>query len=317
MNHRRLTIPAAVVGCLGIALAPAFAEASTSSQTTAKHATAGLAASPLKTAHYTFDSPLSKSVFHKSAVAHSATSPATDSGPNPDLGIGVGGLAVSSHDIEVFVTVGGLTTGTGTVTLDWGDDSTQYTDTITGSTSNGGLQEIPVPIHDYSALDVYTLTASVTDNDGDAASNKVDADTGSDFTPFGPQRILDSRKDEGFAGPLGANDTASLQVVGAKDAAGDEVPKGVTAVVLNATVTESTSNSYLTVYGDEEVNGEAQENPGTSNLNYGTGEVIPNSVFLVPSSVEDTANDSYDSALYLGGNGTAQVILDMFGIFAL
>ena len=309
MNHRRLTIPAAVVGCLGIALAPAFAEASTSSQTTANHATAG-GASLLKTAHYTFGSPLSKSVFHKSAVAHAATSPATGSGPNPELAVGVAGLASSSHGIEVIVFLGGLTSGTGTVTVDWGDNSTDYTTTVTGSTADGGYQELDdIPAHDYASLNQYPISVSVTDGEGDTATNASNADTGSDFTPFGPTRILDSRKDEGFDGPVGANDTASLKVVGAQDAAGDTVPDDVTAVVLNVTVTESTSNGYLTVYGDDDVNGYEQDNPGTSNLNFHANQNVANLV-TVPVGNNGLV-DFYNGAT----KGSTQVIADIAGYY--
>ena len=310
MNHRRLTIPMAVVGCLGIALAPALAEASTSSQTTAKHATAGSAASLLKTKHFTFESPLSKSVFHKTAVKHAADAPATDSGPNPDLAIGIDGLASSSHGIEVVVYLDGLTSGTGTVTIDWGDNSTDYTTTVAGSPDGGGFTALEeIPAHDYSALGVYPITASVTDGDGDTATNSSNADTGSDFTPFGPTRILDTRKDEGIDGAIGANDTASLKVVGAQDAAGDKVPAGVTAVVLNVTVTESTSNGYLTVYGDDDVNGDAQENPGTSNLNFRTGENVANLV-TVPVGTNGLV-DFYNGA----GKGSTQVLADIAGYY--
>jgi hypothetical protein len=310
VNHRRLTIPAAVVGCLGIALAPAFAEASTSSQSTAKHSTIGSALSPLKSGRYTFDSPLSKSVFHKTVAAHAATATAGTTGPNPDLAVAVEGDAVSSHGIEAEVVIGGLTTGTGTVTLSWGDGSTSYTDTVTGSTADGGVVPITdIPVHSYAALGTYALDVSVTDGAGDTATNAVNATTGSDFTPFGPARILDTRKDQGADGPVGPNKTAQLKVVGAQDAAGDTVPAGITAVVLNVTVTEEAGNGYLTVYGDDDANGDAQSNPGTSNLNFRTGQNIANLV-TVPVGTDGTVDFFNGSS-----KGSTQVLADIAGYY--
>jgi hypothetical protein len=308
VNHRRLTIPAAVVGCLGIALAPAFAEASTSSQTAAKQSAVSSALSPLKSGRYTFDSPLSKSVFHKTVAAHAATATAGTTGPNPDLAVGLAGDAISSHGMEVIVLVEGLTSGTGTLTFSWGDGSTNYTATVTGSTADGGVQEVDVPDHTYSALGTYTLDATVTDGDGDTAENAVNATTGSDFVPFGPQRILNTRKDVGANGPVGANKTAQLQVVGAQDAAGDTVPAGITAVVLNVTVTEETANGYLTVYGDDDVNGYTQANPGTSNLNFRAGQNIANLV-TVPVGTDGRVD------FFNGAKGSTQVLADIAGYY--
>jgi len=309
VSHRRLTIPAAVVGCLGIALAPAFAEASTSSQTTVKHLTAGDDASLLKSGRHTFESPLSKSVFHKTAVAHAATATTPAAGSNPDLEIAMVGGAISSHGMEVIVLVEGLTTGTGTVTLSWGDGSTDYTDTLTGSTANDGIQEVDVPDHTYSALGEYTITASVNDGDGDSASNSAVTATGSDFVPFGPTRVLDTRKNLGADGPVGSDETAQLKVVGAKDSAGDTVPADVTAVVLNVTVTESTANGYLTVYGDDDLGGNAQENPGTSNLNFQKGENVANLVTVPVGSNGEV--DFFNGS----SKGSTQVIADIAGYY--
>jgi hypothetical protein len=298
-----------VVGCLGIALAPALAEASTSSQATAKHSTVAGAASLLASGRYTFDSPLSKSVFHKAVAAHAATATTAATGPNPDLAAGVAGDAVSSHGIEPIVFVGGLTSGTGTVTLNWGD-GTSYTGTVTGSTVNGGDQAVDIPTHTYAELGTYELEVTVSDGAGDSATNASDATTGSDFTPFGPARILNTRDNEGAVGPVGPNKTARLKVVGAVDPTNKAVvPAGVTAVVLNVTITEPTANGYLTVYGDDDVNGDAQGNPGTSSLNFRTGENVANLV-TVPVG-RDGIVDFFNGS----SKGSTQVLADIAGYY--
>ncbi len=64
---------------------------------------------------------------------------------------------------------------------------------------------------------------------------------GSSFTSAGPTRIMDTRYGTGVARrPVGAGASLSLQVTGTNG-----VPaSGVTAVVLNVTVTGPTANSY-------------------------------------------------------------------------
>ena len=306
MSHRRLTMPAALVGAACIALAPAFAEASTASHAATTHSTAGKAVSLPKSGRYSFNSPVSKSVFHKTVVTHAASAATSATGSNPDLAIAMEGGATSSHGVEAVLLIEGLTTGNATVTVSWGDGSTDYTDTVSASDSDGLLV---YPTHTYSAFGEYTITATVNDGDGDSASNSAVTATGSDFVPFGPTRILDTRKDLGADGPIGANKTAQLQVVGAKDSAGDTIPAGVTAVVLNVTVTESTANGYLTVYGDEDLSGNAQENPGTSNVNFQKGENVANLV-----TVPVGANGEVD---FFNGSskGTTQAIADIAGYY--
>ncbi|HKB31655.1 MAG TPA: hypothetical protein VKD26_12570, partial [Streptosporangiaceae bacterium] len=75
---------------------------------------------------------------------------------------------------------------------------------------------------------------------------------------------------------------------------------GVTAVVMNVTVTGATAAGYLTVYPD------GQPRSGTSSLNFVTGETIPNLV-IVP--VVDGKVDFYNSA------GTVNLVADITGYY--
>jgi hypothetical protein len=110
-----------------------------------------------------------------------------------------------------------------------------------------------------------------------------------------PYRLLDTR----ITGPkLGSAQTRPLQVTGV----GGVAKSGVSAVVLNVTVTETTSTGYLTV----SPTGIAR--PLVSNLNWSAGATIPNAV-----TVKVGPTGSVD--LYQSGPGTAQVIVDVAGYY--
>ncbi|TNC27418.1 DUF1906 domain-containing protein [Amycolatopsis alkalitolerans] len=113
--------------------------------------------------------------------------------------------------------------------------------------------------------------------------------SGNTFTPAGPTRLLDTRNN---GGTLGADSTYTLPLSG--------VPSGVTAVVLNVTVTNPTDSGYLTVYPD------GTSRPTASNLNFVPGQTVPNLV-IVP--VTNGKVDFYNRF------GTVDVIADLFGYY--
>lgn len=76
---------------------------------------------------------------------------------------------------------------------------------------------------------------------------------------------------------------------------------GVTAVVLNVTVTQPSSFGFLTVYPD------SQGQPLASNLNWVAGQTVANLV-IVP-----VVNGNVD--FYNGSTGTVHVIADLAGYF--
>ena len=82
-------------------------------------------------------------------------------------------------------------------------------------------------------------------------------------------------------------------------------------VVTNATVTSPTGNGDLALYP---YNPAQPSVPTTSNLNYASGQTLANLAFVAPSTTAD-ASGNHDSAIYLGGKGTAEVIVDEFGEF--
>ena len=310
MSHRRLTIPAALVGAACIALAPAFAEASTASHAATTHSTTVLSSSTAKAVtaaaakakgYRTFSSPASHSklVTHKAATASAATD------PNPDLAVAINGGVTSARGVELILSITGYTTTTTdglSVTVDWGDGESS-TGSNTGTT--------PAYTHEYSSLGTYTITVTVTDNEGDTVTNSIAGATtwGSEYTAYGPVRILDTRTGlgESSAAAVAADGTLKLQVTGA-GTTGDTIPTGITAVALNVTAVSPTANGVLTVYGDQDVEGDTLSNPGTSNLNFRTGQNVPNLV-IVPVG----ANGVVD--IYNGSKGKTQVLADVAGYF--
>ena len=112
-----------------------------------------------------------------------------------------------------------------------------------------------------------------------------------------PERVLDTRTlIGGNDGPVEQNETIETDVTGV----GGVPPTGATAVILNTTVTEPTSGSYLTVFPSEDLTP-----PTASNLNFGPGQTVPN---LVIVKVGTNGNVKIYNAV-----GAVHVIFDVAG----
>ena len=121
---------------------------------------------------------------------------------------------------------------------------------------------------------------------------------GSRYTPVTPSRILDTRYGVGApTAAAGADSTLSLQVTGR----GGVPATGVSAVVLNITVTEPTATSFLTAWPA------GVPRPPTSNLNHVAGQTVPNLVIVKVG--EGGRVNLYNHA------GTAHLIADVAGWF--
>lgn len=291
----------ALAGSLGIALAPALAEAASSGAPAAQTVTAARGVSAfVKAGFKPIDSPASNSV---RVVRHSAATTTTTT-PNPDLGISVGGGNTSAYGVSLDLQPSGLTMGTAKITVNWGDSSANTVQTATTKTT-----ELPVS-HEYARLGAYTITVTIDDGAGDVATNTVEnfETAGSLYTAYGPTRILDTREGLGATqAPVKSDGVLKLDVVGAGPA-GDTLPSGITAVVMNVTVTEGTTNGVLTVYGDQDLYGNPESTPNTSNLNYRADQNVANQV-VVPVG----ANGMVD--FYNNSKGTVHVVADVAGYF--
>ncbi|CAH0203765.1 hypothetical protein SRABI26_01984 [Arthrobacter sp. Bi26] len=113
------------------------------------------------------------------------------------------------------------------------------------------------------------------------------------FKAMGPLRILDTRNTFSVA----ADSPVSFQVAGARG-----VPAGALAAVFNLTVTSPKSFGFATAYPA----GSAR--PNASNLNFATGQTVPNLV-SVPLGPDGKV------ALFNRSGGSAQFIADLAGYF--
>ena len=114
--------------------------------------------------------------------------------------------------------------------------------------------------------------------------------------PLPPARILDTRRPQD--GPaVGPGELRPVQVAGR----GGVPPTGVSAVVLNVTVTNPSAASYLTVFPA------GVGLPTASNLNFLAGQTVPNRV-IVPLGAGGGL-DLYNAV------GTVDVVIDVNGWF--
>ena len=175
----------------------------------------------------------------------------------------------------------------------WGD----------GTTSTGGNSST----HTYTKLGTYTVQLTVTDAfNQTATTDPLQVVTaGSDYTAYGPVRLLDTRYGTGAPlKPVPANGTVTLPVAGYGGAGG--IPADVTAVVLNITVTNTHGSGFITAYDDGDPDGV----PTVSNVNYVAGQTVPN-LAIVPVGLDG------DVDLTNGGTlaGNVDVIADVTGYF--
>ena len=115
-----------------------------------------------------------------------------------------------------------------------------------------------------------------------------------------PKRVQDSRADGPRVGiyntPWGAGTTRDVQLGGVAG-----IPADAAAVVVNATVTNTTASSFLTVWP------KGQPRPLASSINWDPGWSIPNAV---------TVKVGLNGAVSVYNNaGGADVVLDVVGYF--
>jgi hypothetical protein len=123
-------------------------------------------------------------------------------------------------------------------------------------------------------------------------------DAGDRFTASSPSRVVDTRQPLGLSGRFQAGQTRQFTVAGA----GGVPSTGVSAVVVNATVTNTTGTSFLTIFPTGE------EVPTASNLNWFPGQTRPNLV-VVPL-------DANGSISLYNDRGQTDVVLDVVGWFS-
>lgn len=124
------------------------------------------------------------------------------------------------------------------------------------------------------------------------------AGSGDRFVAVDPSRLFDSRTGSGIRrGKLAHLEAVDVQVSGRSG-----VPSsGASAVVMNVTVTEADSLGHVTVAPA------GAATPDTSNLNFGSGDTVPNLVICKLGSGGKVTIE--------GAGGSRHVLADVFGYF--
>lgn len=284
----------AVALAAGMALTPGIAQAAATPQADTAMIPSTFAGIHANThtspAFRTFSSPAAKSARVVKAAALGGAAPALT--PSPNLAVALSAQDSSAYGISLDTAVSNTTVPV-SLTIAWGDGTSTPT-----SVSGDGTITTP---HTYTRLGTYPVTVTATDGQGDTVTNTVTVQTaGSAYVPYGPTRLLDTRT--GLGAPkakVAGNGTVKLQIAGT-----GSIPAGVTAAVLNLTVTDATSAGFLTAYAD----GGTQ--PTTSNVNFRAGQTVPN-LAIVPVGPDGAVDLSAHSG------GSIDVVADIAGYFTL
>ncbi|OEJ32638.1 hypothetical protein [Streptomyces subrutilus] len=241
-----------------------------------------------------FTSPADRTVRRSLSGAQDKAATAQAQGAavgNPDLAIVLNAATETAHGLTLNTEVISAPASLA-VTIEWGDGKKDTT-TVGGSTTLTNQ-------HTYAELGEYTVKVTVKDtaNQTEVVNDFQILTAGSDFTPYGPTRLLDTRSGIGAAkGKVPARGTAHLKVGG-----NGGIPAGVTAVVLNVTATNTSEAGHVTVFGS------GHKQPITSNVNFEAGQTVPNLV-IVP-----VGKDGYVE-LFNGGWQSIDLLADVTGYF--
>ncbi|MFE5723061.1 hypothetical protein [Streptomyces erythrochromogenes] len=236
----------------------------------------------------TFKSGPEKS--HRGGAATAAAADAAVAG-NPDLKIALTATNTTARGIHLETAVTSVPSSL-RVTISWGDNTLDTIDTA----GAGTLQNE----HVYAKAGTYKISVGVDDPANKIyIENEVTIVTaGSEFTPHAPTRLLDTR--DGFRAPkakVGPRSSVRVQV-----ADYGLIPKKLTAVVLNVTVTNTTAGGHISAHPS------GTPRPLASNVNYEAGRSVPNLV-IVPVGEDGSVE------LFNGGWESVDLIADITGYF--
>ncbi|UUU41236.1 PKD domain-containing protein [Streptomyces sp. NBC_00162] len=250
---------------------------------------AAQAADPVKPAAQAAGAPAADPA--EGAAAGFGTFTSTATGSSAQLSVFLSARMSSAYGFELTTSLNRGTPPLDT-TIDWGDGTTE---TIVASGSSETRTK-----HTYKQLGEYTIKATAVDPVlGTQGTTEVRVKTlGSEFTPYGPTRLLDTRSGTGAVkGKAEAYSSTRLKVAG-----NGGIPTGVTAVALNVTATNTTSGGHVSVFAS------GTTRPTASNINFEAGQTVPNLV------IAKVGADGYVE-LYNGGWEPVDLIADVTGYF--
>ncbi|MER6197780.1 hypothetical protein ABT234_10460 [Streptomyces sp. NPDC001586] len=289
MRSRRLVVSAAAIVAAAVGFLPGTAQAADPSAPVARHAAKApdlkkAGASNIKT----FKSGAEKT--HRGGAAATAQADGAVAG-NPDLKIALTATNTTARGIHLKTVITSVPSSLDVV-VSWGDGVLERIDAAGAATLENH--------HVYAKAGTYKITVGVDD-----PANKVYLEndvtivtSGSEFTPHTPTRLLDTR--DGFRAPkakVGPRSSVRVQV-----ADYGLIPKKITAVVLNVTVTNTTGGGHISAYPS------GTQRPIASNVNYEAGQSVPNLV-IVPVGEDGSVE------LFNGGWESVDLIADITGYF--
>ena len=211
---------------------------------------------------------------------------------------GVPSSGVSAVAVNVTVTA---PTGSGYVTVFADGRSRPSASNLNFTTGKTIPNLVIAPVGSDGKIALYNGSSGTVQLVGDVAGYYLAGTpaTNGAFGSVAPFRALDTRNGTGsVAGAVAAKGQVAVQV----DGAGGVPATGVSAVAVNVTVTAPNASGYATAYAD----GAAR--PSASNLNFVTGQTVPNLV-IAPVGSDGKI------VLYNGSSGTVQFVADVSGYF--
>ena len=152
-----------------------------------------------------------------------------------------------------------------------------------------------VPVGADGRVNLYNRSPGATQLVADVSGYYLGGPPGSPgaFRAVGPSRFLDTRN----SGPVPPDSSVTFPVAGVNG-----LPANVSAVVFNMTVADARSFGFITAYASGTVR------PDASNINFNTGQIVPNLV-TVPVGADGKVS------LYNRSSGFTQLIADVSGYY--
>jgi PKD repeat protein len=214
----------------------------------------------------------------------------------------VGGIPANATSVVLNVTAVDAT-GATFVTVFPGGAPRPLASNLNVSSPKAIPNLVVVPLGAGGVVDFYNALSSV--NLVADLAGYFSPTSPADFTAIGPCRLFDTRFGAGActgatavpATPVKAGTVLSVPVVGTAT-----IPSNATAVVLNVTAVNATSDTYVTVYPD------GATRPLASNLNVHSAAAVPNLV-IVPVGADGNVD-------FYNAGGSVNLIADVAGYFA-